>query len=578
MTISSIRIDQNVPMQTRDGVVLMSDIYRPGGKGKYPAIIMRTPYAGENIIGGHGYTKLLPTVRAGYALVIAYVRGRFGSGGKYDLAAPQSVEGGDCFDTVEWAASQPWCDGNIGMAGESALGTVQWRTARENPPHLKAIAPAVAGAPGEVGLEVSDPVFNLNIGISLTTILAPDIFQKLEEKGQDVSEARRMLESVLADPSLAYNFLPLKDIPQFNYPGIREIWQNCLHLSDPKPDASLSYPFEKVQVPGLCISSWYDPFSRGSFHSFINLRKRAGSRFAREHQHLYVGPYSHFGPTRVLGQIDFGSQSDADGSRASGFQISFFDQYLKGQKVKLPTVRYFTIGRNCWQDADDWPLPQTDWQRFYLHSQSGANSSTGDGLLSRQEPGQESPDSYLYDPLNPVPTAGGRGGIAENGFIYGPVDQIYIERRNDVLCYSTPVLENDVEVTGPLELHLFASTTGRDTDFTAKLVDVYPDGRAFNAADGIIRARFRKSLTKPELLAPNEIYDFIIRLGPTSQLFRRGHRIRIDIASSNFPNYDRNMNTGRGIGEDAQGIPAQQTIFHQSGFASYIDLPVIPTK
>ena len=579
MTINSINIDQGVPMKMRDGVVLVSDIYRPGGKGKYPAIIMRTPYHSEGIFG-HGYTKLLPTIRAGYVLVIAYVRGRYGSGGKYDLAAPQSIEGGDCYDTVEWAAGQSWCDGNIGMSGASALGTVQWRTARENPPHLKAMAPAVAGAPGEVGPEVSDPVFNLNIGVSLTTILAPDIFLKLDEKGVDTTEARRMLDMVMADPSLVYNYLPLKSAPQFNYPGIRETWESCLHLTDPKPDtvAGSSYPFEKVKIPGLCISSWYDPFSRSSFHSFLNLKKKAGSKYAREHQHMLAGPYCHNGPSRVLGHIDFGPLADPDGYRASEYQLSFFDKYLKGKDVNLPVVRYFTMGRNTWQEADDWPLPQTDWQRFFLRSRGGANSSSGDGALSREEPGKEPVDTYVYNPNNPVPTAGGRGGVAENGFIYGPVDQVYIERRNDVLCYSTPELEKDIEVTGPLELHLFASTSCRDTDFTAKLVDVHPDGRAFNAADGIIRGRYRNSVTKPELLKPGEITEFNIRLGPTSQLFRRGHRIRIDVASSNFPTYDRNLNTGNRIGEDAKGISALQTIYHQSGHASYMDLPVIPSK
>jgi uncharacterized protein len=536
---------------------------------------MRTPYFGEGMFG-HSYTKLILTIRAGYVLVVACVRGRYGSGGKWDLTTSQTVEGADCYDTVEWVAAQSWCDGNIGMAGESAVGTVQWRTARENPPHLKAISPALAGAPGEIGLEVADPVFNLNIGISLTLILAPDILLKLEEKGVDTFEARRMLDMVTADPSIVHNYLPLKDAPQFNYPGIRETWESCLHMSDPRPDSG--YPFEKVKIPGLCISSWYDPFSRGSFHSFLNLKKKAGNKYAREHQHLLVGPWCHGHPSRVLGHIDFGPQADFTASRASGYQLSFFDKYLKGMDVNLPVVRYFTMGRNTWQEAGDWPLPQTEWQRLFLHSRVGANSCSGDGLLSRDEPGNAPVDTYVYNPNHPVSNAGGKGAFAENGFIYGPVDQIYIERRGDVLCYTTPELDKEIEVTGPLELHLFASTSCKDTDFTAKLVDVYPDGRAFNVADGIVRARYRNSILQPELLTPGEIIEFVIRLGHTSQLFRRGHRIRIDIASNNFPTYDRNLNTGNRIGEDAEGIPALQTIYHQSGYASYIDLPVIPLK
>jgi uncharacterized protein len=221
-------------------------------------------------------------------------------------------------------------------------------------------------------------------------------------------------------------------------------------------------------------------------------------------------------------------------------------------------------------------LPQTTWHRFFLHSHLGANSSSGDGLFNRSEPQEEAPDTFEYDPDNPVPTAGGRGGIAENGFLYGPVEQSRVEKRDDVLCYTSPELEQDLELSGPLELHLFASSSCRDTDFSAKLVDVYPDGRAFNVADGITRAQYRNSFTEAQPLKPHEITEITIRLGHTSQLFKSGHRLRLDVASSNFPTFDRNMNTGHSIGDDATGIIARQTVFHQKEYASYIDLPVIP--
>jgi putative CocE/NonD family hydrolase len=197
-------------------------------------------------------------------------------------------------------------------------------------------------------------------------------------------------------------------------------------------------------------------------------------------------------------------------------------------------------------------------------------------LLSRDEPVREPADSFTYNPLNPLPTAGGRGGVVENGFLYGPGDQVYVERREDVLCYTTHELKQEIDVTGALELHLFASSSCRDTDFAAKLVDVYPDGRAYNVADGIVRAQYRNSFAKSELLRPGEITEFVIRLGYISHLFRNGHRIRIDVTSSNFPTFDRNMNMGHPLGEDAEGIPALQTVYHQTNCASYIDLPVIP--
>jgi putative CocE/NonD family hydrolase len=411
-------------------------------------------------------------------------------------------------------------------------------------------------------------------------LIADDVIDKLDEKGVDTTDIRRSINSVRDDPSLAYSYLPLKSVPQFDFPGMREIWQAHFPITERRSEygSEEPYPFQAVRIPSLNIASWYDPWSRTSFHTFFSMKAKAGSVYAREHQHLFAGPWCHHQPQRALGDVDFGPLATVDGSRAWEYQLSFFDKYLRGKDISLPAVRYFTMGRNSWQDAPDWPLPQTDWQRFFLHSRAGANSCSGDGRLSRDEPRNEPPDTYVYNPLHPVPTAGGRGAVAEAGFVTGPIDQTHIERRADVLCYTTSELDQDIEVTGPLNLHLFATTSCRDTDFTAKLVDVYPDGRAYNIADGIVRARYRNSLFQPELLTPGEVVEFIIRLGPTSQLFRRGHSIRIDIASSNFPTYDRNLNTGNRVGEDAEGIPALQTVFHQTGYTSYIDLPIIPSN
>jgi hypothetical protein len=241
----------------------------------------------------------------------------------------------------------------------------------------------------------------------------------------------------------------------------------------------------------------------------------------------------------------------------------------------MAPVRYFVMGLNRWRNADAWPLPQTEWQRFFLHSKGRSNTAAGDGLLSRDTPGAEPADVYIYDPRFPVPTVGGRI-LPTGSLIPGPFDQSRIEKRNDVLCYTTPELKEEIEVTGPLLLHLFASTSAQDTDFTAKLIDVYPDGSAYNVAEGCIRARFRKSVLRPEPVDPGEVYEYMIDLAVTSIVFGRGHRIRIDVSSSNFPRLDRNMNTGNPFGEDAEGVPAVQTIYHRSDYASYIDMPVIP--
>lgn len=235
------------------------------------------------------------------------------------------------------------------------------------------------------------------------------------------------------------------------------------------------------------------------------------------------------------------------------------------------------MGKNRWYEADSWPPPQAQWQRFYFHSRGKANTSAGDGLLSRDHPGTEAPDIFDYHPLDPVPTVGGPliGPLTIPGIVAGPLDQYHVEKRQDVLCYTTPDLKDDLEVTGPLQVHLFAATSARDTDFTAKICHVYQDGRSFNLAEGILRASGRQLGDKRELIDPGKIYEYIITLGNTSQLFRKGQRIRVQISSSNFPMFDRNMNTGNDIGEDLEGIIARQTIYHQSEYASYIDLPVI---
>jgi uncharacterized protein len=574
--VSSMIIDQNVRMKMRDGTMLSANIYRPGDGGKYPAIIMRTPYHNDEVFS-FSYVEPIPTVQAGYALVIAYQRGRFGSEGKYQFTSSQHVEGFDCYDTVEWIASQPWCDGNIGMAGESALGTTQWRTARENPPHLKAIAPSLTVAPGESGPEVSDYPVYLNIASAFTMIIVGDVLNRLEESGTDTAEMRRWVNSVKEDPSIVYNYLPLKDVPQFKIPGIIEIWHGLLRIPSSKeqPAVPEPFPYHKVNIPCLSISSWYDPWSRGTFRSFTKMRTMSG-KDARQRQHIFAGPWCHHRPMRVLGDIDFGTLADDVGSKAWGYQLSFFDKYLKGKDINLPLVRYFRMGSNSWHNADEWPLPGTAWKRLFLHSNGRANSASGDGLLTEEKPQSEPIDSYIYDPHHPVPTTGGRGAEAENGFVTGPIDQVHIERRQDVLCYTTPELEQNTEITGPIELHLFASSSCRDTDFSTKLIDVYPDGRAYNITDGIVRAQYRNSFTKPEPLTPGEIVEFVIRLGITSQLFWRGHRIRLDITSSNFPAFDRNMNTGNPIGVDTEGIPAVQKVYHQPEYTSYIELPFIP--
>jgi uncharacterized protein len=571
----SIRIDYNVAAEMRDGILLMTDVYRPDDNQKHPAILTRTPYNKKLMADNDPH--LFHLVQAGYAVVFQDIRGRYASQGAYDTNDLfMTVEGPDGYDSVEWLAAQSWCDGNVGTAGGSYNGRVQWLLAKENPPHLKAIAPWISSSTPTSQATLWFGVISFIMGASSATTMGLGIAEKLEKEGMDASRLRGMLNEALLDPDKVYNFLPLKDIPHFKFEGLHEIWLARGLSALPKPEEmdKAVWAYDKVKVPCFQVSGWYEFNSRGAFQNFRSMRQNGGSDLSREHQHLFLGPWAHATYTGILGDINFGALGDSKGSGLFDYTRSFYDKYLRGTDIQLPAVRYFVMGRNSWRTADTWPVPGTQWQRFYFHSQGKANSSRGNGRLNKDEPGSESPDIFIYDPHSPVPTLGGAWAHG-NGYVPGPLDQSRIEQREDILCYTTPELKEEVEVTGPLELHLFAASSARDTDFTAKLVDVYPDGRSFNVADGIIRARYRKSVFSPELLEPGQIIEYVIDMVGTSQLFKRDHRIRIDVSSSNFPAFDRNLNTGNPIGEDARGIIARQTIYHQAGYASYIDLPTI---
>ena len=572
----SIRIDRDIPMKARDGITLRADIYRPDDREKHPAILTRSPY--NKLMSG--ISDFLPAVDAafaGYAYVVQDTRGRFASEGQFIPGGPEGLDG---YDTVEWIASEPWCDGNVGMSGGSYLGRIQWQTAMEAPPSLKAIAPQITTSGPISETRMGGPI-ELEQAISWFATMAVDMIDKLEREGKDVTEMREAVTWARFHTDEVCAHLPIKDIPHFNFEGISHGFQPDrieAMLSLFQSEEDLYWNYAKVQVPCIHAAGWYDLFSGSLFTNFLNMREKGGSDRARQGQHVLCGPWAHGGQLLpFVGDIHFGPVARGIAAFVKERHIAFFDKYLRGKDVEIPAVRYFVMGLDQWRNADTWPLPQTDWQRFYLHSQGKAHTAAGDGLLSRDEPGSEPADHYVYDPLNPVPTLGGRN-LPTGRLVPGPIDQTPIEKRNDVLCYTTPELKEDLEVTGPLTLHLFASTSVKDTDFTAKLIDVHPNGAAYNIAEGYIRARYRKSILKPELLTPDEIYEYEINMATTSVLFPKGHRFRLDISSSNFPRIDRNMNTGNAFGEDAEGIPALQTICHDAGHASYIDLPVIPKE
>ncbi len=565
-------MDRNVPLTVRDGTLLRADIYRPDDSQRHPAILFRTPY--NKALGvNHDLLNPVEAAHAGYAVIVQDVRGRFASAGEWRRESMFTIEGADGYDSVEWIAAQPWCDGNVGMAGASYLAGLQWAAAMEAPPHLKAIAPWMGIQSAGMEPRATGGAILFSVAATATPLMAVDVANRLEQEGRDVTDLRRAIQWGLEHPEEVIHFLPLKDMPFTRFDRIRETWQ--MRLTPPPPAEQFRRQrFENVQTPCFYVCGWYDIIEWASFESYRQMRKRGGSPLARAGQHILAGPWPHARVQEYLGGAHFGAAAGVRQAQVHDQNMAFFDKYLRGRDIHIPAVRYFVMGRNHWQTADDWPLPHTEWRPYYLHGQGDARTAAGDGLLSRAKPDSEPPDTFIYNPHRPVPTLGGR--LVGVGLVPGPFDQSPVERRHDVLCYTTLPLTEDVEVTGPIEAHVFAATSATDTDFTAALIDVYPDGRAYNVVEGILRASGRFLNGQRVLVTPGEIVEYVIQLGDTSQLFRAGHRIRLDISSSNFPMFDRNMNTGNPIGEDAQGIPALQTVYHQAGHASHVILPVIP--
>jgi uncharacterized protein len=569
----SIRVDRDIPFTMRDGIRLRADVFRPDDNAKHPAIVIRSPY-GKEPSANSDYLSPLAAAFAGYGVVIQDVRGRYASEGVFIPGGGQ--DGDDGYDTIAAVAAESWCDGNIGMAGASYLGAMQWRAALAAPPQLKAIAPHIV-SPNRLFETRRAGVHELKTTLSWSAAMAVDTLSKLSAQGKDVSSSLRAVRDVLSDLDRACEFLPLNAMPFLEAVGSQAKRRFGEHdLEAFKSENDIFLDCSRIHIPVMQAGGWYDNFIGDMARTFVALKEKAGSMTARQGQYLFVGPWMH--GARIgcqVGELNFGRQASGMGAMSTLRHLAFFDRYLRGiEGADLAPVRYFLMGANEWRTAETWPLPGTEHRRYFLHSGGSANTASGDGTLSRNEPGDEAPDTYVYDPASPVRSRGGRinPDLGEPG---GPLDQSVVERRADVVCYTSDELAADIEVTGSLELRLFAASSARDTDFMARLVDVSPDGRAINIAEGCIRARYRGSILTPELLTPGEPYAFRIDMAVTSHLFRRGHRLRVHVASSDFPRFDRNMNTGNAIGEDSAGVPARQTIFHRAGLASYIDLPVV---
>jgi putative CocE/NonD family hydrolase len=565
-----VTVERGVAAKMRDGVVLRADIYRPKTEGKFPVLLERTPY---NKAGGLEF-GLKAAVR-GYVVIVQDVRGRYTSEGEW---YPFKHESQDGYDTVEWAATLPYSDGKVGMLGGSYVGATQMLTAIAAPPHLAGIFPVVTASNYHDGWTYQGGAFEQWFNESWTSGLAQDTFNRRIVKNTNA------LEGMWKLPLRGY---PLFDDPLFGpSAGETESSPGTLApyfldwLAHPSYDdywkaLSLEDHHAQIQVPIYHVGAWYDIFLGGTLRNYAGIKASGGSEAARRGQRLLVELGGHAGGGRHIGEVDFGPTAELD---LDEVMLRWYDHLLKGADNGIDRekpVKIFVMGKNLWREEDDWPLARAQAARYYLHSAGKANGLGGDGALSTKSPSAEPWDRFVYDPADPAPTIGGPLCCDAAHLAPGPRDQRPGEARADVLVYTTPAFTRDFEVTGPVNLELYASSSAVDTDFTAKLVDVWPNGFAQNLTEGILRARYRTSQEKPEFMTPGEIYKLTIDLWATSNVFLSGHKLRLEVSSSNFPRFDRNLNTGEDAARATRWAKATNTIYHDREHPSTLILPVV---
>lgn len=583
-------VETNLEARMRDGVVLRADVYRPVVAGRRPALLQRTPYSKNPEAPDSQYHRL---ARAGFVVVVQDTRGRYMSDG---VAVPHD-EGADGYDTIEWVAQRPYVDGRVGMFGGSYSATVQLLVAPMKPPHLAALFPSASYA-SRYDMVFQGGAFYLGDGLSWNLGQAKDVRRRMLEPGAHrdgelglTPEERTQLREQW------YWHLPLNSIEALQlrryapgywdllaHPSYDDFWMTF--------DVAARHP--QFEVPAYHLTGWYDSLLNGTLANFSGLRAHAGTERARRNQRLIVGPWTHARPTAAttkIGDVDFGPDAGFD---SEGLIVRWFQHWMPaahspanpgpGKTADLAgnapyppdwpgaPVRLFLMGENRWRDEQEWPLTRATPTAFYLQSGGNARGLTGDGRLERAAPGSGStePDTFTYDPATPVPT-----GLS-GAYSRMPVDRREIQQRDDVLVYTSPPLTAPLEVVGPIRAVLWIATTATDTDFTAAISDVQPDGTARALTDGILRARYRASRTAPSLLTSGAPYELTIEVGATGNVFLPGHRIRLEVSSSNFPRYDRNPNTGAPFASDAATVTAHQTVFHDQAKPSRLVLPVIP--
>ena len=560
----------------RDGTVTYADIVRPDAPGQFAALLTRTPYDRTTSANISAPFHALQAARKGWAIVIQDVRGRFASEGEFQ---PFHQEINDGYDSVEWVGAQSWCSGKVGMFGISYSGATQWLAALAKPPSLAALAPGYTAMDYHEGWTWQGGAFELGFNLSWATGgLTHAMWKTLAKKhGLSAEDEERYL-AIKDDQDAAFSRMPLTDQPHLE--GLADYYGEW--LAHPEHDdywkqICIEDQLSDIDLPTLNYGGWYDVFMSGTILGYEGMRREAPSQAVRDSQRLLIGPWVHIRncPGNV-GAYDFGTRAGAYHLGLESRLLGFFDQHLRGAPApdEAP-VEIFAMGENRWRSYDEWPPPGAVEKKLYMHSAGKAATCLDCGSLSFDAPGDEPADAYVYNPADPAPTVGGGLCCDPVWMKWGPYDQREVEQRPDVLVFSSEPLEADIEITGWVRAKLFASTSAVDTDFTAKLVDVSPDGDARNLTDGILRARYRTGRGPARPVTPGEVIEYDIDMWATSNVFKAGHRIRLEVSSSNFPRFDRNPNTGGDIATETEMVPALQTIYHDTNRPSHLAISVI---
>lgn len=561
MELNDVVVEKNREIPMRDGVVLAADVFRPAHGEPAPTLVTRTVYGKENVhyISSGNYPLPVRLAEQGYAVVVNDTRGRFSSGGDF---VPYVHEATDGYDTVEWAAAQPWSNGDTAVFGCSYLGLTTLLAAREAPPSLRCAIAMVA--PSNAFVEMSN-------GSRLGWLVAQAITNLHRPDHGVPPESQQALFAAIAGGTLQQPARPVASAPGLSAPGVAPYFEEMLshdRLDDYWLRAAPDADYSRYTVPILHMGGWWDNFNIGTIRNFTGISS------ATDHpQHLFMGPWGHQEYDQIYGEYDLGSSAMIGVPRRGGGGImatylDFFARHLHDAEVEIPRVKYFVVGPNEWHTDETWPPADATAQCLYLSSGGAANTADGDGVLLSEPSGGQTTDLFRYDPTDPVSMDGAPRAQMR---LPGPQDHSWLEHRPDILCYSTPPLTAPLSVVGPVRLRLWAATDGPDTDWTAKLLDVFPDGRAAMLRTGHLSARFRNGYTNPRTVVPDEPTCYEMDLGSTAIVLPVGHRLRLHVSSSSWPDHYPNPNTGEPIATSAATRVATQRVFHDAEHPSAIE-------